>query len=643
MSKKEVKFENYNQFHLLSTLRKNVVMWYPFKDNSKILHLGSDAGIITEYLCTKGEVFCINSDVDLNTINQMRNPNAHIYKYNIQEFISYFHENADYIVIEGLLDMLSNKEEILNKCKSILNVNGQIIILTNNKLGIQYFSGAKDNIIKNDFDNILKRNNLYTKKQWCKLLDGMNFTYQFYYPYPNYEFSEYVFSSAPSVADIKRNLSLFEGYRNEYFDEIEAMHRIIEMDSFEEFANSYMIIINGLCNIEYTKFARERKKEYQIYTSIIKNNDKKFVTKVPVYGIGNDHIKQIYGTYKKFNETNKHKDIFYSPVFINNNSLVFDYIDGNSLEELIKKDVEANDIQEIERKLDIIDKIISIGKSSPFKISNLFLEIFTDQNYSILESEKCYEISNIDLILDNVLVNDGYHVIDYEWSFDCKIPKSFILFRTIFHSHSLSNLPKDSLDKLYKKYGISEELKNFYLNMEIHFQEYVSDYKLENVYKDLKCIKLPIKTEKNRIKIFRCIQPSIEQKQIVVDNLSYDLQFNVSNEENIKIQLDEEAILKIESIKLDEKEITQFKTNAVLINGNDYYFKEKPSIEIENHGNKLVNIKGICYYYGKLEVDVILGLTLDRENLIKRCNELNNHIEKLRKHFIVKVIDKIGD
>lgn len=48
MSKKENKFENYNQFHLLSTLRKNTIMWYPFKNNSKILHIGSEAGILTE-------------------------------------------------------------------------------------------------------------------------------------------------------------------------------------------------------------------------------------------------------------------------------------------------------------------------------------------------------------------------------------------------------------------------------------------------------------------------------------------------------------------------------------------------------------------------------------------------------------------
>jgi hypothetical protein len=161
---------------------------------------------------------------------------------------------------------------------------------------------------------------------------------------------------------------------------------------------------------------------------------------------------------------------------------------------------------------------------------------------------------------------------------------------------------------------------------------------------------LPIRNEKNRVKIFRCIQKSIEQKQIVVDSLNYDLTFNINKEQNLKIELGEMAILKIEKIKLGDTAVSDFTTNAVLINGNDYYFDSKPIIEIQNNGNELVKIEGICYYYGETEVSDILRLTLDNDNLLKKCKELNrcnenlnNHIEKLRKHFVVKLIDKIGD
>lgn len=650
MSKKENKYENYNQFHLLSTLRKNAIMWYPFKNNSKILHIGSEAGILTEFLCTKGEVFCINENIDLNTINQIRNPRAHIYNYSIPKFISDFNQKVDYVVIEGLLDTISNKKDVLTKCQNILNEDGQIIVLTNNKLGIQYFSGAKDNIISNDFDNILSKNNLYTKKQWCELLDNLKLKYQFYYPYPNYEFSEYIFSNTPNVSDINRSLSIFEGYRNEYFDEVKAMRHIIEMGSFEDFTNSYMIIINASCPIKYTKFARERKKIYQIYTSIVNRNDDKYVVKIPIYDIGKEHMNHIYETYERFKSINKYNNIAYCPVIKDNNNLIFNFIKGKTLEELINEDVEKNNVYEIEKKLDIVDKIISIGECTPFKVNESFLEIFTNQDYSILNNKECYEITNIDLILDNILVNDCYNVIDYEWILDCQVPKSFIMFRTIFHSHALSKLPKDILDRIYQRYGISKDLGRIYLNMEVHFQEYVSNFKLENIYKDLQCVKLPIRNEKNRVKIFRCIQKSIEQKQIVVDSLNYDLTFNINKEQNLKIELGEMAILKIEKIKLGDTAVSDFTTNAVLINGNDYYFDSKPIIEIQNNGNELVKIEGICYYYGETEVSDILRLTLDNDNLLKKCKELNrcnenlnNHIEKLRKHFVVKLIDKIGD
>lgn len=60
----------------------------------------------------------------------------------------------------------------------------------------------------------------------------------------------------------------------------------------------------------------------------------------------------------------------------------------------------------------------------------------------------------------------------------------------------------------------------FYLNMEVHFQEYVSNFKLENIYKDLQCVNCQLEMKKIEIKIFRCIQKSIEQKQIVVVSLN---------------------------------------------------------------------------------------------------------------------------
>lgn len=636
-------YENYEQLHLFSTFRKNVIMWYPFKKNKKFLHLGSQAGVLTNYLCTKGEVYCVDSNLENNILNQQLNKEAKIYNYTSLQFINDFNEKVDYILIEGYLDEKENKKEILDKCLSLLNKDGQILILTDNKLGIRYFSGAKDKYVKEEFDNITQYNRLYTKKQWDALLELYSFKYKYYYPYPSYEFAEYIFSKTPSRSDINKEYLSFNSYRFSYFNEVTVLHQLIDSNYFEDFSNSFLIIIDGQSDIIYTKFARERKKEYQIYTNIVDNTEDKYVEKTPVYELGNKHIEQIYEYYNLFVKSNKNKKIHCCPLKIENNKLVFDFIDGMSLEKMVEKDVEKNDLLAIEEKLQIVDEIISIGQKCLFEESETFKNIFSDRDYSLLNNQECYDFCNIDLIFDNILVNDYYNVIDYEWVFHCKIPKTFILFRTIFHSPALGKLDKEKKNYLYQKYGIDQELYDLYLQMEIAFQNYVSDNKLEDMSTKFNCVTLKYKNSLDRIKIFQCNQGGYMQEKKIVDQLNYDVSFSVQKDKDIEIFLGKKAILKIEDIYLDNFKTTEFETNADLVKGNDYYFYNRPKIKIKNNQNELVRIKGMCYYYGESYVDNIIQLTINNEELVKQNTKMQNRIEKLRKHLFVKVIEKIGE
>ena len=629
-------YENYEQLHLFSTFRKNAIMWYPFDANKKILHLGSQAGVLSNYLCKKGKVYCIEDNKYYNQINKENNPEVIIYDYIY--FIKEFDIKVDYIIIEGYLDRIDNKKEVLEKCISLLNEEGKIFILTDNKLGIKYFAGNRDKNIESEFGNITTDNNLYSKKQWEQLLKEYNLNYKFYYPYPSYEFAEYIFSSTPSKTDINKACLSFNKYRVSYFNEINALQNLIDSKYFEDFTNSYLIIINGIKNIKYTKFARERKKEYQIYTNILTN---KTVEKVAVYSKGIDHINRIYDFYEMFSNNNKNSDIKYCPVKKQDNKLLFDFIEGISLEKIIEKNVKDKDLKSIINNIKIIEKIITVGNKKEFKESELFNDIFSKQKYDLLNNQECYEFCNIDLIFDNIIVNDFYNVIDYEWVFNCIIPKSFIIFRTIFHSPSLSKLTTDERNSLYEEFGISKDLWDLYLKMEISFQKYVSDNKLEDVHKDFDCKTIRNNNLKN-LKIFNCKQNDYLQI-IEIDSSNYDLLFKINTNDDIELSLDKKAIIKIEGIYLDDKPITEFETNADLVKGNDYYFYHQPKIFITNNYNKLVRIKGICYYYGESCIDNIIQLSKDNEHLLQQNNELINKLNKLYKNIIVRIIAKIGE
>ena len=66
-------------------------------------------------------------------------------------------------------------------------------------------------------------------------------------------------------------------------------------------------------------------------------------------------MNHIYETYERFKSFNKYNNIAYCPVINDNNNLIFNFIKGKTLEELINEDVEKNNVYEIEKKLDFVD------------------------------------------------------------------------------------------------------------------------------------------------------------------------------------------------------------------------------------------------------------------------------------------------
>lgn len=612
--------------------RKNILNWIPLEDNKTVLILGSQYGILTE--CFRNcFIYCIEEDKEKNEVNINKYQNTKIYEYNSCEFIEKFNNVVDYIVLDGYLDDKNNKKEILVKCQSILNDNGQMFILSNNKLGLRYFSGAKEGL-KREFGHLIEKNNLYTKKEWEKLLTELGLKYQFFYPFPNYKFPEYIFKNTPKINEINSSISSFDDLRYNYFNESDAFHEIIKSGYFEEFSNSFLIIVNKLINdIEYVKFACERKQEYQIFTTIKRSNKEKYVEKVPINKSGYEHMKIINKYYEKFNEFNNNKKIKYCPVKLENNHLIFDFINGTSLENMLYYDVKNNNMQGIYKKINIIKEIINTGEIIPFFEDDQFIKMFGNLDYSIIRGSNSHYFNNIDLIFENVLVNDYYNVIDYEWVFECVIPETFILFRTIFHSPSLSKLDKDTLNKLYVDYDITEEMQDIYLKMEINFQKYVSDFKLLDIYNNFNCHTLRVINEKNRKIVNKIIQNNISYDYTAFDTNEVDIQFDIDDQDAV-FCVDQKAIMKIDKIVIDDK-IAKFTTNADIVINNDYYFLNPPEIKISNNFGKKLEIHVIYYYYANDCINDIIRLLEDNK-------KLNQRLTKLRKHPYVRLIEKIG-
>lgn len=592
---------NYKKFYNQIKYRTNVFEWYPFKMNSSLLYIG-DSPILIDFFEGKFDL----------TVSE------------ISEIDSIKNTLFNYVVIDGVFDVLDKKKESLSKVLSMMYPMGEIIILANNRLALRYFAGVKE-FESDDFFGHLKRTNLlYSKRQWESLCKDLSLNYKFYYPYPDYLLTTQVLSDAWLTSNINLKFEDYHSFRYELFNENEALQSLIDSGDFSGFSNSFMIVIsNKQSDIVYSKISTERKDEFKICTNIVKKNEGYIVEKVALTEKGIQHFNEINEFYKNSQKQNE-KWFKYCPVRQIDNKLIFDFIDGQNLESLVDLYVKNNDFDKVFKTMDLLYEIISDGIIESFNVNEEFLNVFGNHDFELLSNEKSIRFCDIDIILENVVLtkNKKFYILDYEWVFDCTVPISFILYRAILHSMAISKLPSEQIDKLYKRYGISTELRGLYLSMEEHFQNYVSDKKISDYYTQLNSQVIELSKEQNREFLDIFVKQNINIEKNTLFN-SKQIHFEQEvNDCDIIIQLGKKAIFKINDIKINDNLISNFQTNASFVINNDYYFLEIPQIKISNREKGLLKMNFYLFYYGEDCINDIINLIEMNHNLNKELYEL---------------------
>lgn len=600
---------NYKKFYNQIKYRTNVFEWYPFKMNSSLLYIG-DSPILIDFFEGKFDL----------TVSE------------ISEIDSIKNTLFNYVVIDGVFDVLDKKKESLSKVLSMMYPMGEIIILANNRLALRYFAGVKE-FESDDFFGHLKRTNLlYSKRQWESLCKDLSLNYKFYYPYPDYLLTTQVLSDAWLTSNINLKFEDYHSFRYELFNENEALQSLIDSGDFSVFSNSFMIVIsNKQRDIVYSKISTERKDEFKICTNIVKKNEGYIVEKVALTEKGIQHFNEINEFYKNSQKQNE-KWFKYCPVRQIDNKLIFDFIDGQNLESLVDLYVKNNDFDKVFKTMDLLYEIISDGIIESFNVNEEFLNVFGYHDFELLSNEKSIRFCDIDIILENVVLtkNKKFYILDYEWVFDCTVPISFILYRAILHSMAISKLPSEQIDKLYKRYGISTELRGLYLSMEEHFQNYVSDKKISDYYTQLNSQVIELSKEQNREFLDIFVKQNINIEKNTLFN-SKQIHFEQEvNDCDIIIQLGKKAIFKINDIKINDNLISNFQTNASFVINNDYYFLEIPQIQISNREKGLLKMNFYLFYYGEDCINDII-------NLIEMNHNLNKELYELKKSKIYRL------
>ena len=93
-------------FYHLSSIRKNLLNWYPFREGASVLEIGCGCGAITELLCERCQkVTAVELSKRRATATMLRcgeKGNLEVVVGNINDMV--FEEKFDYITLIGVLE-----------------------------------------------------------------------------------------------------------------------------------------------------------------------------------------------------------------------------------------------------------------------------------------------------------------------------------------------------------------------------------------------------------------------------------------------------------------------------------------------------------------------------------------------------------
>lgn len=476
----------------LSNIRENLLDWYPFEDTADVLEVGSGCGAITGLLSRKAHsVVCIELSEKRSMINAYKNKdceNVTIMLGNFQDI--QLEQKFDYVTLIGVWEYAglyvsgtNPYEEMLQKVKQFLKADGKIIVAIENKMGMKYFNGAREDHTGKFYGSINdyvddKNIRTFSKPEIINILKRVGLDkYCFYYPMPDYKIPDSIYSEpmVPKPGNIRYYGQEYSMSRIYNFYDATAFDQVCADGIFSYFANSFLFV----CGEKeekciYAKYSRERKSEFRIRTVILEHKGKMFVEKEALSEDARSHILQMKTKEEKWK--NSGIPIRYVSGQIENDAYVVPYIEGLSLDEYLYE--WRNNTDEFIRRIkEILGKYLTPKDSVmvPFKITDEFKKIFGD---IAPKNAKSLVVTNIDILFSNLKLTDNKEVYnyDYEWIFDFEIPYDYVLWRVLnqLYSKYMAYLkPKISLNDYFNRLEIVMQNIPVYENMERNFAEYV--------------------------------------------------------------------------------------------------------------------------------------------------------------------------
>ncbi len=244
----------------LSGQRENILSWYPFAKTDSVLEIGAGCGAVTGALLDRaGSVTAVELSKRRSMINATRHKNSENLEIKVGNFNTveqHLTEQYDYVTLIGVFEYAKvymgceNPYHVfLDKINPHLKEGGKILIAIENRMGLKYFAGCREDHVGMYFEGIEDYPNTdgvhtFSKKELEQLFDDAGYLKRkFYYPYPDYKFPTTIYSDEylPQYGELYRNIRNFDGDRWVLFDETRAFDGILKAGLFDQFSNSFFI------------------------------------------------------------------------------------------------------------------------------------------------------------------------------------------------------------------------------------------------------------------------------------------------------------------------------------------------------------------------------------------------------------------
>lgn len=251
---------NWPILYHLSPIRENCIAWIDFPRGAEVLEVGAGCGAVTGKLSEKAtSVTC----VELSKMRSLINATRHRASENINIIVGNFEDietslpKYDVVTLIGVLEYASlyihSQSPYHNFLKTIrahLKPGGMLIVAIENKLGMKYWAGCREDHTGTFFVSIEnyereKRIRTFSKRELRDLLQSAGYcNTKFYYPYPDYKLPSIIYSDEylPQKGELTTNLRNFDASRFVLFDESRAFDSVLEAGLFPEFSNSFLTI-----------------------------------------------------------------------------------------------------------------------------------------------------------------------------------------------------------------------------------------------------------------------------------------------------------------------------------------------------------------------------------------------------------------